>query len=167
MELIGGFVLPPGLARLPQAECTAATWIAVDARETKSNPKPPVKHALLTPWPSTGNGMGRVRLAESQKFLGQEHSMDRYLSRPKLSENFQHHWSIPVSVGKLIWTNHWSIPFPGVWTNGPESSSKASPYTGIGSWMALSRIPGSLSELPKLQISDFPLSLPTFNLFWN
>ena len=24
-----------------------------------------------------------------------------------------------------------------VWTNGPESSSKASPYTGIGPWMAL------------------------------
>ena len=40
--------------------------------------------------------------------------------------------------GKFIWTNHWSIPFPGkfVWTNGPESSSKVSPYTGIGPWMA-------------------------------
>ena len=24
-----------------------------------------------------------------------------------------------------------------VWTNGPESSSKVSPYTGIGPWMAL------------------------------
>ena len=24
-----------------------------------------------------------------------------------------------------------------VWTNGPESSSKISPYTGIGPWMAL------------------------------
>ena len=24
-----------------------------------------------------------------------------------------------------------------VWTNGPESSSKVSPYTGIGAWMAL------------------------------
>ena len=26
-----------------------------------------------------------------------------------------------------------------VWTNGPESSSKVSPYTGIGPWMALPR----------------------------
>ena len=24
-----------------------------------------------------------------------------------------------------------------VWTNGPESSSKVSPYTGIGPWMAI------------------------------
>ena len=41
--------------------------------------------------------------------------------------------------GKFVWTNHWSIPFPGkfVWTNGPESSSKVSPCTGIGPWMAL------------------------------
>ena len=42
--------------------------------------------------------------------------------------------------GKFIWT-----PIIGpylflgkfVWTNGPESSSKVSPYTGIGQWMAL------------------------------
>ena len=27
-----------------------------------------------------------------------------------------------------------------VWTNGPESSSKVSPYTGIGPWMALPSI---------------------------
>ena len=26
-----------------------------------------------------------------------------------------------------------------VWTNGPESFSKVSPYTGIGPWMALPR----------------------------
>ena len=29
-----------------------------------------------------------------------------------------------------------------VWTNGPESSSKVSPYTGIGPWRALSRSGG-------------------------
>ena len=51
-------------------------------------------------------------------FLGlilgrEEHSMDPYRSRLKLSENFEHHWSIQISVGKFIWTNHWSIPFPG------------------------------------------------------
>ena len=48
-------------------------------------------------------------------------------------------------LGKFMWTNHWSIPFPGefVWTNGPESSSKVfPPYTGIGPWMALPRRKG-------------------------
>ena len=51
--------------------------------------------------------------------------MDQCRSRLKLSENFERHWSIRISVGKFIWTN------------GPESSSKVSPYTGIGPWMAL------------------------------
>ena len=41
--------------------------------------------------------------------------------------------------GKLVWTNG---PFAlslgtFVWTNGSESSSKVSPKTGIGPWMAL------------------------------
>ena len=27
----------------------------------------------------------------------EEHSMDQYRSRPKLSENFERHWSIPIS----------------------------------------------------------------------
>ena len=78
------------------------------------------------------------------------------VSRPKLSENFEGHWSITFSWGNFIWTTHWSIPFTGeisygpligpylflgkfIWTNGPESSSKVSPYTGIGPWMALPR----------------------------
>ena len=54
----------------------------------------------------------------------EEHSMDQCQSRQKLSENFEHHWS---------------IPFPGkfVWTNDPEISSKVSPCTGIGPRMAL------------------------------
>ena len=30
-----------------------------------------------------------------------------------------------------------------VWTNGPESSSRVSPYTGIGPWMALPNAPDS------------------------
>ena len=50
--------------------------------------------------------------------------------------------------GKFIWTNHWSNLFLGkfVWTNGPESSSKVSPYTGIGPWMALPSRRTSLSH---------------------
>ena len=63
----------------------------------------------------------------------EEHSMDQCRSRFKLSENFERHWSIPISVGKFIWTNHWSIPL----TNGPETSSKVFPYTLIGPWMAI------------------------------
>ena len=66
--------------------------------------------------------------------------MDQYRSRLKLSETFERHWSIRISVGIFIWT-----PIIGpylflgkfVWTNGPESSSKVSPYTAIGPWMAL------------------------------
>ena len=63
----------------------------------------------------------------------EEHSMDQYRSRLKVSENFE---------------RHWSIPFPGkfVWTNCPESSSKVSPYTGIGPWMALPRNGGVHEE---------------------
>ena len=34
-----------------------------------------------------------------------------------------------------------------VWTNGPESSSKVSPYSGIGPWMSLpSEVDSFLSE---------------------
>ena len=66
--------------------------------------------------------------------------MDQCRSRLKLSENFERHWSIRISVGKihmdqsLVHTFSWG---EFVWTNGPESSSKVSPYTGIGPWMAL------------------------------
>ena len=66
--------------------------------------------------------------------------MDQYRSRLKLSENFERHWSIRISGGKFIWTTIIGpYLFLGkfVWTNGPESSSKVSPYTGIGPWMAL------------------------------
>ena len=34
-----------------------------------------------------------------------------------------------------------------VWTNGPESSSKVSPYTGIGPWMALPSVKWVVAEL--------------------
>ena len=66
--------------------------------------------------------------------------MDRCRSRLKLSENFERHWSIRISVGKFTWINHWSMRlFLGkfVWTNGPESSPEVSRYTGIGPWIAL------------------------------
>ena len=63
----------------------------------------------------------------------EEHSMDQCRSRLKLSENCERHWSTLISgeihmdqsLGKFVCTN------------GPESSSKVSPYTGTGSWMAL------------------------------
>ena len=69
----------------------------------------------------------------------EEHSMDQYRSRPKLSENFEGHWSIPFpgenSYGPIIGPYLFLGKF--IWTNGPESSSKVSPHTGIGPWMAL------------------------------
>ena len=40
--------------------------------------------------------------------------------------------------GPIIGPYHFLGKF--VWTNGPESSSKVSPYTGIGPWMALKGI---------------------------
>ena len=41
-----------------------------------------------------------------------------------------------------------------VWTNGPESSSKVSPYTGIGPWMALpSKI--NFIHFPCLLLDDY------------
>ena len=41
------------------------------------------------------------------------------------------------SAKSALWTN--TGQDRNVWTNGPESSSKVSPYTGIGPWMALAR----------------------------
>ena len=56
---------------------------------------------------------GRVPFVAWKCLVREEHSMDQYRSRLKLSENFERHWSIRVLLGKFIWTNHWSIPFPG------------------------------------------------------
>ena len=64
----------------------------------------------------------------------EERSMDQCRSRPELSEGFERHWSIPISYGPIIGPYLFLGKF--VWTNGPESSSKVSPYTGIGPWMA-------------------------------
>ena len=38
-----------------------------------------------------------------------------------------------------------------VWTNGPESSSKVSPYTGMGPWMALPRNRRHIREKRRLR----------------
>ena len=69
----------------------------------------------------------------------EEHSMDQCRSRPKLSENFERHWSILIlgenSYGPIIGPYLFLGKF--VWTKSPESISKVSPYTGIGPWMAL------------------------------
>ena len=65
--------------------------------------------------------------------------MDQYRSRLRLSENFEHHWPIQIlggnSYGPIIGPYLFLGNF--VWINGPESSSKVSPYTGIGPWTAL------------------------------
>ena len=42
----------------------------------------------------------------------EEHSMDQYRSRLKLSETLSAIGPYEFR-GKFIWTNHWSIPFPG------------------------------------------------------
>ena len=36
-----------------------------------------------------------------------------------------------------------------VWTNGPDSSSEVSPYTGIGPWVALPSVRGQKSRTRK------------------
>ena len=64
--------------------------------------------------------------------------MDQCRSRLKLSENFERHWSIPFpgnSYGPIIGPYLFLGKF--VWTNGPGSSCKVSPYAGMGLWMAL------------------------------
>ena len=65
--------------------------------------------------------------------------MDQYRSRLKLSEDFERYWSIPFP-GEIHMDQslvHMNFLGKFAWTNGPESSSKVSPYTGIGPWMAL------------------------------
>ena len=64
--------------------------------------------------------------------------MDQYRSGLKLSENFERHWSMQIP-GEIHMDQSLVHTFSGkfVWTNGLESSSKVSPYTGIGPWMAL------------------------------
>ena len=77
--------------------------------------------------------------------------MDQYRSRLKLSENFERHWSIRVS-GEIHMDQSLVYLFLGkfVWTNGPESSSKVSPYTGIGPWMALPKGKMRMAEVDML-----------------
>ena len=67
--------------------------------------------------------------------------MDQYRSRLKLSENFERHWSILIS-GEIHMDQSLVHTFSlgkFAWTNGRESSSKVSPYTGICPWMAFPR----------------------------
>ena len=74
----------------------------------------------------------------------EENSMDQYRSRLKLSktETFRELWAPLVhtnfggnSYGPIIGPYLFLGKF--VWTNGPESSSQVSRYTGSGPWMAL------------------------------
>ena len=71
----------------------------------------------------------------------EERSMDQYRSRPKLSENFEHHWSIPISGGNSYGPIIGPYLFLGN-SYGPmvlKVLQKVSPYTGNGPWMALPR----------------------------
>ena len=54
-------------------------------------------------------------------------------------ENFERHWSILISGGNSYGPIIGPYRFLGKFgcTNGPQSSSKVPPYTGIGRWMAL------------------------------
>ena len=72
--------------------------------------------------------------------------MDQYRSRLKLSENFERrlvHTNFGGnSYGPIIGPYLFLGKF--VWTNGPESSSKVSPHTGIGPWIAIPSVfPGT------------------------
>ena len=65
--------------------------------------------------------------------------MDQYRLRPKLSENFERHWSIQISGEihmdqSLVHTFSWGSSYG---TMVLEVLQKVSPYTGIGPWMAL------------------------------
>ena len=68
----------------------------------------------------------------------EEHSMDQCRSRLKLSEDFERYWSIRISGDihmdqSLVHTFSWGNSYGPI---GPESSSRVSPYTSIGPWMA-------------------------------
>ena len=54
----------------------------------------------------------------------------RELSGPLVHTNFGGNWYGPI-IGPYLFLGKF------VWTNSSESSSKVSPYTGIGPWMAL------------------------------
>ena len=74
-----------------------------------------------------------------RKLFREEHSMDQYRSRLKLSENFERRWSIPFP-GEIHMDQSFVHTFS--WGNsyGPmvlKVLLKVSPYTGIGPWMAL------------------------------
>ena len=76
--------------------------------------------------------------------------MDQYRSRPKLSENFERHWSIPISGEihmdqSLVHTFSWGNSY------GPmvlEVLQKFPPHTGIGPWMAFPSF-GGCSPAPQ------------------
>ena len=79
--------------------------------------------------------------------------MDQYRSRLKLSENFERHWSTRIS-GEIHMDQslvHTFFLGKFVWTNGPESSSKVPPYTGLHWYWSMD---GS-SQLPHFMVHVF------------
>ena len=93
------------------------------------------------------------RIAGSQQKITEEYQHCVWLDEqgralygpiPVKTETFRELWAPLVhtnfggnSYGPIIGPYLFLGKF--VWTNGPESSSKVSPYTGIGPWMALPR----------------------------
>ena len=63
--------------------------------------------------PSRRKKIKSIRNVQKERqFLWEEHSMDQYRSRPKLSENFEGHWSIPFS-GEIHMDQSLVHTFPG------------------------------------------------------
>ena len=97
-----------------------------------------MKNSVLDNFPPCPPRKAQILFLLSSRFLWdlgrEEHSMDQCRSRPKLSE-LVHTFSWGNSYGPIIGPYLFLGKF--VWTNGPESFSKVSPYTGIGPWMAL------------------------------
>ena len=129
-------------------------------------------HCSFSAWPAAGSctspldSRSQPRQESKQRSQDEapsnsreEHSMDQNRSRLKLSENFER----PIGPYQFRGKSYGPIIGPYlflgrlVWTNGPESSSKVSPYTGIGPWMAIPRVQGCQngvegeSSAPKFQ----------------
>ena len=112
-------------------------------------------------WGVAGRASDFSRASGNSLHFKEEHSMDQCLSRLKLSENFERHWSILFS-GEIHMDQSWSIPFPGgkfVWTNGHESSSKSFPRHWYWSMAGSSQDLPDFPEVPQKCSGDFPGTL--------
>ena len=95
-------------------------------------------------WIFSGLHLPRNEARKILKKIGENQGRARYGPIPVKTETFRELWAPLVhtnfggnSYGPIIGPYLFLQKF--VWTNGPEGSSKVSPYTGIGPWMALPR----------------------------